>query len=158
NVTVTDVTFQNWNKNAIDAETGNGTYANGGNITLNVTGSTFTGAGATGATAQNGIVLWERGGGNGSATVGNDTFTGISCTGTNATATGVLMYGSSNGTLVVKNSSFTNVENYIGLAGGSTNDVDATQGNTFDGVSLTGATLAQLYAIEDKLSDVQDED
>src|SRR5262249_47651943 len=46
-LSVTNVTFQNWNKNAIDAVTGDGsaTLGDGGDINLTVSASTFTGAG-----------------------------------------------------------------------------------------------------------------
>jgi len=152
NLTVAGVTFTNWNKNAIDAETGDGTYANGGNVNLTVQNSTFTGQGATGANAQNGIVLWEQGGGTVNGTIDGSSFANIAYIG-DATAAGILVYGSPNGTTTVGNTSFTNVQKYISTAGGSTHEVDATVGNTFDGVAGSSATLAQLYGIEDKIID-----
>ncbi len=60
---VDSVVFHDWNKNAIDAVTGDGAGSNGGTINLTVQNSTFTGRGDTGAIAQNGILAWEQGGG-----------------------------------------------------------------------------------------------
>src|SRR5690606_366216 len=61
-LTLSNVTFEAWNKNAIDAVTGGGSTSGGGNINLTVNDSSFTGRGANGTNAQNGILLWERGG------------------------------------------------------------------------------------------------
>ncbi|HEY8950882.1 MAG TPA: filamentous hemagglutinin N-terminal domain-containing protein [Rhizomicrobium sp.] len=159
NLTVDGVTFQNWNKNAIDAVTGDGTGTNGGTINLTVTDSDFIGRGNTGTIAQNGILAWEQGGGTVNAMIDNDSFSGLSFSDPNvATATGVLVYGSANGTVVVENSTFaSSVQEYISTAGGSPNEVDATNGNTFGGVAIRSATLNQLYAIEDKITDGTDD-
>ena len=51
--------FEQWNKNGIDVVNGNAGMVNGGNITLDVIGGTFTGRGSTTTTAQNGILFWE---------------------------------------------------------------------------------------------------
>jgi filamentous hemagglutinin family protein len=151
NLTIDNVSFHDWSKNAIDAVTGNGATSLGGDINLTVTGSTFTGAGDIGTTAQNGIVLWERGGGSVSATIDNSTFSDLGYTDPSNTAAGVLVYGVHNGTVKVSNSTFTNVQEYISTAD-SVNEVDATTGNTFDGVAADTATLDQLFAIEDHMS------
>ncbi|MCE9650790.1 MAG: filamentous hemagglutinin N-terminal domain-containing protein [Parvibaculum sp.] len=151
NLTVSDAAFDNWNKNGIDVVTGQGATTGGGNVNLTVRDSTFTGGGATDTIAQNGILLWERGGGTVHATVDGSSFSDISYTDDDAVSSGILVYGSPNGTLTVSNSSFDGVQKYIALDGGSPNEVDATEGNTFDGVEASSATLAQLFAIEDHL-------
>ncbi|HEY2049052.1 MAG TPA: filamentous hemagglutinin N-terminal domain-containing protein [Caulobacteraceae bacterium] len=153
NLTVTNATFVNWNKNAIDAVTGDGAMTGGGNINLTVTGSTFTGQGANNINPQNGILLWERGGGTINATVDSSSFSQIDYAGPDQ-ATGILMYGSPTGSLTVENSSFDgSVQDYIALDGGSPITVNATQNNTFAGVNENGATAAQLFAIENRLID-----
>jgi len=162
-LTVSGVTFQNWNKNAIDAVTGDGSTSStaGGTINLNVDHSTFTGAGPTNAIAQNGIVLWERGGGTVNGTIDSSSFTGLDYTAASSPddySVGVLAYGSPNGTTSVSNSSFSGVQAYISTAGGSTNEIDATQGNTFDGVTVSSATpLDDIFTIENKIIDGTDD-
>ncbi|MGN6149777.1 MAG: beta strand repeat-containing protein, partial [Rhizomicrobium sp.] len=158
-LTVDNVTFQNWNKNAIDAVTGDGSGTNGGTIDLTVTNSNFIGHGDTGTIAQNGILAWEQGGGTVNLTVDGDSFSGLSFNDPNtATAAGVLVYGSANGTVTVSNSDFDNsVQEYISTAGGSPNEIDATNGNTFGGVATSSATLDQLYDIVDKITDGTDD-
>ncbi|MDB5734239.1 MAG: filamentous hemagglutinin N-terminal protein [Alphaproteobacteria bacterium] len=159
NLTISGVQFANWNKNAIDVVTGGGSISGGGNVTLNVNNSSFAGQGATGLNAQNGIVLWERGGSGSTinATVDHSTFSGITYTGTDSNATGILLYGATTGSLTVKNSTFDNsVQNYIGTDGGSLVEINATTGNIFDGVAEGGATLDQLFNIENHLVDGTD--
>ncbi|WP_332677523.1 two-partner secretion domain-containing protein, partial [Brevundimonas sp.] len=151
NLLVSNVLFDNWNKNAIDAVTGQGATNNGGTINLTIQGSTFTGRGATGTIAQNGVVLWERGGGVVNGTINNSTFSNIEYTGSNATASGLLVYGSPNGQTSVHGTSFSGVQTYLALDGGTLNELNAT-GNVFDGVAADTATLAQLFAIEDRIS------
>jgi filamentous hemagglutinin family protein len=77
-LTVSNVTFKNWNKDAIDAVTGDGATSGGGNITLTVEDSTFTGRGNTGTIAQNGIEMWDYGGGTVTGTIEDNTISGIS--------------------------------------------------------------------------------
>ena len=153
-LTVSNATFANWNKNAIDATTGDGATTGGGAINLTVTGSTFTGAGPTDVNIQNGIVLWARAGGTINGAIDNSSFSQIDDTGASNQAVGVLMYGASTGSLTVKNSTFDNsVQYYIALDGGSPFTVDAAQNNTFAGVNVNGATPAQLFSIENRLID-----
>ena len=65
---------------------------------------------------------------------------------------------STNGTLTVKNSTFTGVQYYVATDGGSPPEGDAALNNTFDGVTVSGSTsLAQIYAIEDKITDALDD-
>jgi len=151
NLLVSNVDFDNWNKNAIDAVTGQGATTGGGRINLTVNnGTTFTGRGDTGTIAQNGILLWERGGGTVNATLDGVTISDIGYTGANSAA-GVLLYGVANGQLAVTNSAFDDVQTYVALSAGSVRSVDLTQGNSFDGVAIAGASLADLFAIEDRI-------
>ena len=152
-LTLTNVTIQDYNKNAIDVINGNGATTGGSDITLQVNDSTFTGRGITDTIAQNGVVLWERGGGTLNASIDGSNFSDLGYNGGADTAAGVLVYGSPNGSTTVSNSTFVNVQNYIGTAGGATNDIDATSGNTFDGVAVSTATLGQIYNIVDKIED-----
>ncbi len=159
NLSVSGTTITNFNKNAIDALNGDGSVGSGGgNITLNVSDSTFIGQGSGGAghQAQNGIVLWERGGGTVSATIDGSHFRDLQnefASTPGDWAVGVLQYGSSNGTVSVSNSDFTNTQSYISTAGGVAHELDATVGNTFDGVAADTATLDQLFAIQNKIID-----
>ena len=151
---VSNVTIQDYNKNAIDVINGNGGTTGGSDITLNVTDSTFIGRGTTGTIAQNGVVLWERAGGTINATIDGTSFSDLAYSDPNSwTAAGVLVYGSPNGTTSVSNSNFTNVQDYIDLAGGSTNDIDATTGNTFDGVAQATATLSDFFSYMSHVND-----
>lgn len=152
NLTVTNVAFENWNKNAIDAVTGGGSTSGGGNINLTVKDSTLTGRGENGTNAQNGILLWERGGAGSTvnATIDNVVFNDLVYTGSNSSA-GLLVYGSPNGQVTVSNSTFDNIQTYIALSGGSAKNLDATVGNVFDGVDAATATLDQLFDIENHL-------
>src|SRR5690606_22420725 len=138
------------NKNAIDVVTGAGAATGGGDVNLTVLGGSITGRGAQGTNGQNGILLWERAGGTVNAVIDGVTIADIEYTGADSSA-GILQYGSSNGRLTVRNSTFDNVERYIVLTAGSANGVDATQGNIFDTVSIEDATLEQLFAIEDRI-------
>ena len=117
--------FEQWNKNAIDAVNGNGGTTNGGNITLDISGGTFAGRGPTTTTAQNGILFWERAGGTINGTVTGATISGLEYTPAGNTASGVLQYGSPNGTLAVQNTTFVGVEHYIALSAGSDSPVNA---------------------------------
>ena len=158
-LTVFGVQFASWNKNAIDVVTGGGSISGGGNVTLNVSDSSFAGRGATGLNEQNGILLWERGGSSSTikATVDHSTFSDIAYTGTDSNATGILLYGAKTGSLTVKNSTFAgSVQKYVGTDGGSLVEVDATTGNIFDGVAQGGATLDQIFNIENRLLDGTD--
>src|SRR5690606_8380101 len=149
-LTLTDVIFDNWNKNAIDVVTGAGAATGGGDVNLTVLGGSITGRGAQGTNGQNGILLWERAGGTVNAVIDGVTIADIEYTGADSSA-GILQYGSSNGQLTVRNSTFANVERYIALTAGSANEVDATEGNIFDTVSIEDATLEQLFDIEDRI-------
>ncbi|MHB0878375.1 MAG: right-handed parallel beta-helix repeat-containing protein [Anaerolineae bacterium] len=154
---VLDSDFELWNKNAIDVVTGNGATSGGGNITLTVADSTFVGAGVQSTIAQNGIVLWERGGGSINASITNSSFSEIVYSPDTDESAAILVYGSANGTLSsVTGCTFSNTELYISLAAGSLHSVMAT-GNTFDGVVGDTASLAQLLAIEQKMSHAPDE-
>jgi hypothetical protein len=144
--------FEQWNKNAIDVVNGNGGVVNGGNITVNVTGGTFTGRGPTATTAQNGILFWERAGGTINGSIQNAVISDIEYTPASNAGSGILQYGSPNGTVSVTGTTFTDVEQYLALAAGSANELDAA-GNTFDGVTPGSATPAQLFAIMDKIED-----
>lgn len=146
---VTDVVFDNWNKNAIDVVTGAGASTGGGDINLTVTGGSMTGRGATSTIAQNGIVLWERAGGTVNAVIEGLAISDLEFTGADV-ASGILQYGSPNGQLAVHNSHFNDLERYIALSAGSANGADATA-NVFDGVAADSATLAELFAIEDRI-------
>lgn len=147
NLLVQDTDFSGWNKNGIDVVNGNGATTGGGDVTVDVTGGTFTGGGSTGLNGQNGIVYWDRGGGVVTGTVDGVTISNLEYTGADYAA-GILPFG---GAVVptVKNSTFNSVQVYI--ANATPNDIDATQNNTFDGVLGSAADATQLAAIEAKI-------
>ena len=103
---VNDSNVSGFQKNGIDVIDGNGaTTGATDTTTLNVSGGSITGAGSTGAIAQNGIVLWDRGGGSVSGSVNNGTtisgfhFTPLDIPGGDY-ATGVLAYGTNSSATV----------------------------------------------------------
>ncbi len=147
---VVDTDFSGWQKNGIDIVTGNGSEVagDGGDITVHVSGGTFTGAGATDQIAQNGIVFWDRAGGNVVGTIDGVTFADIEYTGGDEAA-GILAYGDPKVT-PIENSTFEgSVEVYI--ANVTDNLIEATANNTFDAVVGSGATPGQLSAIKAKI-------
>ena len=95
---VNDTNVSGFQKNGIDVIDGNGaTTGATDTTTLNVSGGSITGAGSTGAIAQNGIVLWDRGGGSVSGSINGTTISGFHYTPLDIPggdyATGVLTYG-----------------------------------------------------------------
>ncbi len=152
---VEDTNFSGWNKNAIDIVNGNrhgpgGSIGGaGGDITVNVSGGSFTGGGATDVIAQNGIVYWDLAGANVTGTIDGVTISSLEYTEPGAEAAGVLPYGNAS-IPVVKNSTFDgSVQVYI--SNSTPNVVDATENNLFDGVLGSSATGADLVAIQDKI-------
>lgn len=153
---VTDTNISGFQKNGIDVIDGNGAASGATDTTtVTVTGGSITGAGATSTIAQNGIVAWNRGGGSVTATVDGTSFSDFGYTTDVADAAdGILAYGGGAVTSV-KNSTFTNFSqysNYLATISGSP-AIDATDGNTFGGVSPASATFAQLAAIQNMLQD-----
>ena len=144
---LTNVQINGFNKNGIDAVDGNRGTSSPGIITVNVNGGNITGFGPTDMIAQNGILFWERAGG----TVGGS-INGVNISNLNYTnitipdeASGILGYAG--GPVSISNSIFSNVEVDIYAS----ENIDASIGNTFDGVAASSATDAQLFVIEDMI-------
>lgn len=129
---VNNVQFQNWNKNAIDAVNGNGATTGGGDITLTVTNSTFTGHGTTDVNQQNGIVAWNHAGGTVTANISGSTFTGIGYLGADSSSTDILLIGVQNST--VSNNTLTGT----GATSGSNGIAASGTGITISGNTVTG--------------------
>lgn len=109
---LSNVNISGFQKNGIDVIDGNGAGGSATDTTtLTVNGGSITGAGTTGAIAQNGIVLWDRGGGSVSATVNGTSISGFKYGALDIPngdyATGILTYGNSS-SVTVSNSSLTN--------------------------------------------------
>ncbi len=154
NLIVASTAISGFQKNGYDIEDGNGaTSGSTGNITVDIEGGSIVGAGATTAIAQNGVVSWNEGGGTVNTKVHGTAISNLDYTGTPAdTAAGLLAYGGA--TLSpVSDVSFTNTQLYIDSEGAP---IDATSGNTFDGVSAASATGAQLATIENKMYDIME--
>jgi len=142
---LTSVDLDKFNKNGVDAIDGNGATSSPGAITLNVNGGNITGVGPTTTIAQNGILFWNRGTGTVGGSVNGVSISDLNYTPTIAESTGVIaMTGVP---VSISNSKFTNVETYIY----ADNSIDASIGNTFDGVAENSATDDQLFAIEDRI-------
>ena len=153
NLTVTNTAISGFQKNGIDAVNGNSLTSNPGNITVDVSGGSIAGAGSTSAIAQNGILYWNQGGGTVTGTVSGTAISNLEYSPT-PEATGILAYGTAS-TPTISNVSFTNTDLYIQSASSGT-AINATSGNTFDGVSPGSATGAQLATIENKLDGVME--
>ncbi|MDE2213325.1 MAG: peptidoglycan-binding protein [Patescibacteria group bacterium] len=151
NLSVDNTAISGFQKNGIDVEDGNSGSSSGDSITLSVIGGSITGAGATTTIAQNGIVLWNEGGGTVTGSVNGTSFSDFEYATSSAYATGILVYGGATLTSV-SNSTFSNNNYHIALVPGAAS-TDATSGNTFDGVSPSTATLAQLGTLQDELLD-----
>jgi len=138
-------------KNGIDVVDGNSSTSNPGTITFDVEGGSITGAGATSAIAPNGVSGWNNGGGNVTGTVNGTSISDFNFTPTTASDSGIIAYAGASVT-PVSSSSFSNFgsDEYFIAAAGSTS-IDATDGNTFDGVSPATATSSQLTSIESQL-------
>ncbi|HVX90558.1 MAG TPA: immunoglobulin-like domain-containing protein [Candidatus Paceibacterota bacterium] len=152
-LTITNTTIEGFQKNGIDAVDGNALTGNGGTITLDVEGGSITGAGSIGTIAQNGILIWNRGGGTVTGMVHGTAVSDLEYTGADAD-TGIYAYGTASYS-TVSDVTFSNVDLY--LVNGTGGAIDATSGNTFDGVTVSGATGAQLAAIENKLDGVMED-
>lgn len=144
-LTVTNVQIDGFNKNGIDAIDGNGGTSSPGTITVNVNGGSITGSGPTTTIAQNGIVFWNRGAGTVGGPIDGVSISNLNYTPASDEATGILGY--SGGPSSISNSLFSNVESYIYAS----DNIDASIGNTFDGVAAGSTTDAQLFAIEDRI-------
>ncbi|VVB51774.1 Right handed beta helix region [uncultured archaeon] len=141
---LTNIQVDGFNKNGIDAVDGNG-GTSPGTITVNINGGSITGVGQTTTIAQNGILFWNNGTGTVGGSINGVSISNLNYTPTNNEATGILGY--SGGPDSISNSVFSNVESYIYAS----SNIDASIGNTFDGVAATSATDAQLFAIEDMI-------
>ena len=105
-VEITDSTVEDYQKNAIDIR------VSGGTLDADVTGNTLTGAGPTGAIAQNGVVFLGGVTGNIEGnTISGHEFTGPS---NSANSAGVLLF--SNGNAVVTVTGNTLTDNDLGIA------------------------------------------
>lgn len=147
---VNNVNISGFQKNGIQAIDGNGATSGASDtISLSVTGGSITGAGKTAVIAQNGILVWNRGGGTVTGSVSGTTIKDLEYTPSPVDA-GVMAYGSAS-ISSVSNTTFQNSDLYIW--NGGTTATDATNGNTFDGVSPASATPTQLAVIENKIGD-----
>ncbi|MGE5483879.1 MAG: right-handed parallel beta-helix repeat-containing protein [Ignavibacteriales bacterium] len=155
-LTLTDCVIHSFDKNGIDIVNGNGAVTGGGNITVNVSGGSVTGRGQIDTIAQNGIVFWERAGGSVRGSVNGVAISDIGYTPGTDEACGVLLYGVKNGTVTVGNVPFTEIEQYIGLAGGTTRNLSVNT-CTFDSIVPGSASAAELAAIEDRIIHVMDD-
>ena len=141
---LTNVQINGFNKNGIDAVDGNG-GTSPGTITVNVNGGSITGFGPTDTIAQNGILFWERAGGTVGGSINGVSISNLDYTPTDDEASGIL--GFVGGPDSISNSVFSDVELDIYAS----ENIDASIGNTFDGVAASSATDAQLFAIEDMI-------
>ncbi|CAG0957885.1 hypothetical protein METP3_00644 [Methanosarcinales archaeon] len=141
---LTNIQVDGFNKNGIDAVDGNG-GTSPGTITVNINGGSITGVGPTTTIAQNGILFWNKGTGTVGGSINGVSISNLNYTPTTNEATGILGY--SGGPDSISNSVFSNVESYIYAS----SNIDASIGNTFDGVAASSATDAQLFAIEDMI-------
>lgn len=148
-LSVQNVDVLGFQKNAYDIVDGNSQAANGGTISVEISGGSITGGGDTSTIAQNGILVWDKSGGSVTATVDGVTISDLNYTPTNTTASGILVYGTAT-IPTVRDSVFSNVELFISTSGAGA-PVDATDGNTFNGASPVTATGAELAAIDAKL-------
>lgn len=160
NLTVTNTQVSGFQKNAYDIQDGNGaTPLDTGSVTFDIEGGSITGAGSIGTIAQNGVVAWNRGGGTVGGKVNGTAISNLGYTDpTVAEADGILAYAGGNIT-PVSNVSFSNVQLYIqstATQAGST-AVDATTGNTFEGVSPISASGSAIATIENKLSGIMED-
>jgi hypothetical protein len=147
---VKDCSIHTFNKNGIDAVNGNGTTVGGGSITVNVTGGSITGRGATDTNGQNGVLFWERAGGSVGGTIDGTLISNFEYTPDADEACGILLYGLVTGDVSIRNVDFSGTEYYIYLGEG-TNGSISVDTCTFDGVSPATASSEQLSAIEDKI-------
>lgn len=125
-LTIDNVNISGFQKNGIQAIDGNGSTGATDTISLTVKNGSITGTGSTGAIAQNGIVVWNRGGGSVSASVDGTTISNFSYSNSGATAAGILAYGSG-AISSVRKATFANNQINVSTAGGSNNTIDATQ-------------------------------
>lgn len=153
--TVLDVVNTNidgYQKNAIDAVDGNSLTGNPGNITVNITGGSISGAGLTSAIAQNGILFWNRSGGHVSGTVNGTTISNLEYALSGTTASGIISSGDA---VTISNTIFTGVQRYLASMGVGV--VTATDNNIFDGINPSSATIEQLAVLEDKIDHQMDD-
>ncbi|MFA7628490.1 MAG: hypothetical protein WCY37_03755 [Candidatus Dojkabacteria bacterium] len=120
-----------FNKNAIDVVDGNSGTTVPGNLTVNVSGGTITGAGPITATAQNGISYWNRAGGVLGGSITGATISGFDYTPDTNSATGILAYGLGGGTLTVSDNTFSASEIFMTDITGTLNLYSILMGNTF---------------------------
>ncbi|MBI5476013.1 MAG: hypothetical protein HY964_04675 [Ignavibacteriales bacterium] len=149
---VVNTNIDGYQKNAIDAVDGNSLTGNPGNITVNVTGGTISGAGSTSAIAQNGILFWNRSGGHVGGSVNGTTISNLTYAGAGTTASGIISSGDA---VTISNTNFTGVQRYLASMG--TGVVTATDNNIFDGINPSSATLEQLATLEDKIDHQMDD-
>jgi hypothetical protein len=149
---VENTNIDGYQKNAIDAVDGNSLTGNPGNITVNVTGGTISGAGSTSAIAQNGILFWNRSGGHVGGSVNGTTISNLEYAISGTTASGIISSGDA---VTISNTIFTGVQRYLASMG--TGAVMATDNNIFDGINPSGATLEQLATLEDKIDHKMDD-
>ena len=153
-LSISNTTISGFQKNAIDAVDGNSLSSNPGKITFSVTGCTISGAGATTAIAQNGILVWNNGGGSVMGTVSSTAFSGFDYSAASSPSNyscAILTFGTAQANIMtVSNCTFSSdIQLYISASSGG--NINATNGNTFNGVSPSSASLSQLFSIEDKI-------
>jgi hypothetical protein len=149
---VVNTNIDGFQKNAIDAIDGNSLTGNPGNITVNVTGGTISGAGSTSAIAQNGILFWNRSGGHVGGSVNGTTISNLTYAGSGTTASGIISSGDA---VTISNTNFTGVQRYLASMG--TGVVTAIDNNIFDGINPSSAAIEQLATLEDKIDHQMDD-
>lgn len=148
NLTLSDVNISGFQKNAIDAVDGNGGTSTGDTVNVNVEGGSIQGAGSIDTIAQNGVLVWNMGGGTVTGQVNGVNISDLEYSDPSNQDVGIYAYGSAAFTSVQDND-LSSVDLYV--VNGSGAAIDASTGNSFDGVSPASASDAQLAAIESKL-------
>ena len=135
---LTNTSVSGFQKNAIDAVDGNG-VTTPGDITITISGGSFSGAGPTSAIAQNGIMFWNRGGGTVDGSISGATISGFQYTGTSASASGLLLYGLGTGASVsVSGNTFSNNDVHFDDETGTYNPATILAANTFSRAVING--------------------
>ncbi len=155
NLTVNNTAISGFQKNGIDAVDGNSMSSAPGTITLTIKSGSITGAGSTGVIAQNGVLLWNQGGGSVTGSINGTSISNLHYTGVNNQDVGVYTYGTNATFTSVSNVGFTNTDLYLANNGNAA--IDATTGNTFDGITPASASGTQIATIENKMDDLMND-
>ncbi len=159
-LTVSGTAISGFQKNAIDAIDGNSNTSNAGTINLTVSNCSITGAGPVPTITQNGILVWNRGGGTVEGTVSGTSFSGLvndTSTTIDNDACAILTYGTSSANIsTISNCTFAS-SNQLYIATFSGGNINATNNNSFSGVSTASATDSQIFTIEKMIEDKMDD-